>query len=91
MVRLVWNFCLACYLTHKFDLRVIKLFLNLVKSSIKFIVENDGEKSHILPDFLNASISSVKSSVNCSCAQLFFSGIVDIYAGCQFHVLYIQI
>lgn len=36
-------------------------------------MENDGEKSHILPDFLNASIPFVKSSVNYFYAQLFFS------------------
>lgn len=92
ILRLVWNFCFTCYL--KFDLLVTKLFLNLLKIPSSSLWKMLGKTSRILPNFLNASISSVKSSVNYSCAQLFFSKdyfifwIVDIYAGCQFHVLY---
>lgn len=83
-LRLVWNFCLACYLAHKFDLLVIKLFLNFFKSSIKFTMANDGEKSSILLNFLNASVSSDKSSVNYSYAQLLFSKDNFIFWNCWY-------
>lgn len=82
ILRLVWNFCFTCYL--KFDLLVTKLFLNLLKIPSSSLWKMLGKTSRILPNFLNASISSVKSSVNYSCAQLFFSKDYFIFLNCWY-------
>lgn len=76
---------LPCLLSHSQVLSLCsKIVLEFDKNSIKFIMENDGEETHVLPDFLNASTTSVKSSVNCSYAQLLFSKDHFIFWSCWY-------
>lgn len=65
---------LPCLLSHSQLLSLSsKIVFEFGKNFIKLIMENDGEETHVLPDFLSASTTSVKSSGNCSYAQLLFS------------------